>query len=53
MALPLAVVTVAKGGLTEAYDSPAILVRPDHFVAWVEDGSAPQAVLHRVIGQGA
>ena len=53
MALPLAVVTVAKGGLTEAYDSPVILVRPDHFVAWVEDGSAPQAVLHRVIGQGA
>ena len=52
MGLPLSVITVAKGGLTDAYDSPAVLVRPDQFVAWVEDGTAPQAVLRRAIGQG-
>jgi hypothetical protein len=44
---------VAKGGLADVYDSPAVLVRPDHFVAWVADDTAPQAVLRRAIGQGA
>jgi 4-hydroxyisophthalate hydroxylase len=52
MGLPLATVAVAAGGLSAAYGSAAVLVRPDQFVGWIEDGAAPQAVLDRAVGQG-
>ncbi len=52
MGLPLATVTVAKGGLCAAYGADAVLVRPDHFVAWVEDETEAGAVLARATGRG-
>lgn len=53
LGLPLAVVIQPKGGVQAAYGSELVLVRPDHFVAWVADGQAPRAVLARAIGKGA
>ena len=53
MGVPLAVVPVARGGLRDAYGTDALLVRPDHFVAWIEDGADAGAVLRRATGRGA
>jgi hypothetical protein len=35
-----------------SYETPAVLVRPDHFVGWVDNGSPPDpaAVLTRSVG---
>jgi len=53
MGVPLSVVPISKGGVQAAYDTDAVLVRPDHFVAWVEDGADAGAVLARATGRGA
>ena len=53
MGVPLAVVPVARGGLRDAYGTDALLVRPVHFVAWIEDGADAGAVLRRATGRGA
>ena len=43
--------TVALAGMS-GYQTPLILVRPDHFISWVDDGSPadPQAILGTAIG---
>lgn len=53
LGVPLALVEVPEGALCAAYGSQAVLVRPDHFVAWVEDGAEAGAVLRRATGKGA
>ena len=50
--VPLKTLNLAAAGLVESYQAEAVLVRPDHFVAWA--GSAGQAdanaILNRAIG---
>lgn len=50
LGLPLSVVIQPKGGVQAAYGSDTVLVRPDHFVAWVENGADAIAVLRRATG---
>jgi 2-polyprenyl-6-methoxyphenol hydroxylase-like FAD-dependent oxidoreductase len=52
LTVPLAVVRDGRDGGREKYDAAMILVRPDHFVAWVGDGSDCDAaeILRRVTG---
>jgi 4-hydroxyisophthalate hydroxylase len=50
--LPLEVVSDSRQGGREHYAAELVLVRPDHFVAWIGDGKATDAgrVLRRAIG---
>ncbi|WP_439140429.1 FAD-dependent monooxygenase [Roseicyclus sp.] len=52
LGVPLALVDVPEGALETAYGSSAVLVRPDHFVAWIEDGAEAGAVLRRATAKG-
>ena len=51
--MPLTTLDLAEAGLVDFYEAEAILVRPDHFVAWA--GSAKQAdantILERATGR--
>jgi len=50
MGIPLRVVPLDEG--SDSYGSPQVLVRPDHYVAWVGDGGSDSAepILTRVVG---
>lgn len=51
--VPLSRVPVAAGALADAYGAPAVLVRPDQFVAWAGAEAADAgAVLRRAAGFG-
>jgi hypothetical protein len=51
--IPLAVVRFDDAVTRELYAADAVLVRPDHHIAWRGDGSAdPLAVLTQAIGAG-
>ena len=51
LAVPLTLVRVETGALSQAYGSAAVLVRPDQFVAWAgDDMPDPEAILRRSAG---
>jgi 2-polyprenyl-6-methoxyphenol hydroxylase-like FAD-dependent oxidoreductase len=54
LGIPLTVISDARSGGREVYESGLILVRPDQYVAWIgEDaGSHAQAILQHAIGAG-
>lgn len=53
LGVPLTVVFADDGSGMADYGSQLILVRPDHFVSWVDDGSPhdPNGVLSRSVGR--
>jgi hypothetical protein len=47
--VPLQVFEMSQDA-ADKYESPMVLVRPDHFVAWAGASCDPTAVLKRAIG---
>jgi 2-polyprenyl-6-methoxyphenol hydroxylase-like FAD-dependent oxidoreductase len=50
LGVPLKVVRDSATDGREKYQSRLMLVRPDQFVAWMDDGAQPEDVLRRAIG---
>ena len=54
LGIPLKVLPLSSSALRDAYDTEAILVRPDQFIAWSGDiaSADPSMVLSRAVGRG-